>query len=74
MSRGLGDVYKRQTTGSDVGIEVPVGHDTSGISYSVGCNSCTPQAIQDGPSKSDVVDADELNKMINELVSAFRGE
>ena len=51
-------------------------HPTAGISYSVGCN-CTdvsPDQIAASSEKpNDVIDAHELEKMINELANAFRG-
>lgn len=51
-------------------------HPTAGISYSVGCN-CTdvsPDQIAANSEKpNDVIDAHELEKMINELANAFRG-
>lgn len=49
-------------------------HPVSGISYSVGCN-CTdvsPDALA-GAKPNDVIDADELQKMIHELTNAFKG-
>lgn len=55
---------------------MPVGHGTSGISYSVGCNCCGGQTVtqEDLQHSSDTIDAAELKKMVNELVAAFRGE
>ena len=50
-------------------------HGVSGIEYSLGCgcgSGGTPNLNVE--RKSDVIDAEELNKMINELVSAFKGE
>jgi acetaldehyde dehydrogenase (acetylating) len=60
----------------ETGIEMPVGHGTSGISYSVGCNCCGGQTVtqEDLQHPSDAIDAEELKKMVNELVAAFRGE
>lgn len=59
----------------ETGIEMPVGHGTSGISYSVGCNGCGSAPAQAQPqAPSDAIDAEELKKMVNELVAAFRGE
>ena len=49
-------------------------HPVSGISYSVGCN-CTdvsPDALA-AAKPNDVIDADELQKMIHELTNAFKG-
>ena len=60
---------------SDLGIDMPVGHGVSGISYSVGCNSCGGHAEPEPQErKGDTIDAAELTKMVNELVAAFRGE
>ena len=60
---------------SDLGIDMPVGHGVSGISYSVGCNSCGGHAEPEPQDhKGDTIDAAELKKMVNELVAAFRGE
>lgn len=47
---------------------------TSGISYSLGCNACKSPEPESTEHKSDVIDAEELQHMINELVSAFKGE
>ncbi len=59
---------------STAGIDMPVGHNTSGIGYSLGCNSCGgPTPTESTKELSDVIDADELKKMVTELVSAFRG-
>lgn len=45
---------------------------SSPISYSVGC--CSAPAHEQQARKSDTIDAEELRKMVSELVSAFRGE
>ncbi|WP_448983577.1 acetaldehyde dehydrogenase (acetylating) [Olsenella uli] len=63
------------TKEAEVGIEMPVGHGTSGISYSVGCNSCSGKATQEPTQRTgDTIDAAELKRMVDELVAAFRGE
>lgn len=47
--------------------------NNSGISYSVGCNSCTDTAA--APAASDQpIDTAELTNMINALVKAMKGE
>ena len=48
----------------------------SGITYSAGCGCCAPNAsapVSDGERKSDVIDAEELKRMVEELVNAFKG-
>ena len=48
-------------------------NNNSGISYGVGCNSCSSNA--DAPVASDQpIDANQLNDMINALVKAMKGE
>ena len=50
-------------------------HGVSGIEYSLGCNcGCGSTPNPNVERKSDVIDAEELQKMISELVSAFKGE
>ena len=50
-------------------------HGVSGIEYSLGCNcGCGSTPNPNVERKSDVIDAEELQKMINELVNAFKGE
>ncbi len=51
-------------------------HPTSGITYSVGCGACDvspDQIVANSEKPNDVIDAHELEKMVNELVNAFRG-
>ena len=48
-------------------------NNNSGISYGVGCNSCSSNAA--APAASDQpIDAMQLNDMINALVKAMKGE
>ncbi len=51
----------------------PSQYQNSGISYSVGCNSCG--AANNAPAASDEgIDISQLNDMIDALVKALRGE
>ena len=53
----------------------PEPRKTSGISYSVGCGCCdvSPDEIASASKPNDVIDATELQKMVDELVNAFKG-
>ena len=51
----------------------PADYQNSGISYGVGCNSCSSNA--QAPVASDQpIDTNQLNDMIEALVKAMRGE
>lgn len=48
-------------------------NNNSGISYSVGCNSCTDN-VQAPAASDQPIDTAQLNDMINALVKAMKGE
>ncbi|MCC6102457.1 MAG: acetaldehyde dehydrogenase (acetylating) [Olegusella sp.] len=57
-------------------IDMPVGSHTPDHYYSLGCNACGSKSVPDESkqcSSTDGIDADELKKMVTELVTAFRG-
>lgn len=48
--------------------------NNSGISYSVGCNSCSDSSAQMPAASDQPIDIDQLNDMITSLVKAMKGE